>query len=1003
MDKRTEENIVNTSIMGENSKGFTAVMNATEVLGGRTEERAFDWLLGVDLIGNDAKYRIQEFLTQGGEAVLFLCSDGEKKYVAKIYDRVLVINDKKRQRFINLLYKQKSPYIVPLEDYGVYKNLTFDIYPYMKNGNLLEISSEITPEFIKNVIVPDLNEALAIVHSQEVSHRDIKPQNILLSNDKKHIMLTDFSIMSIVESATGGGITQTAHRTNGYAAPEIISLTPHVKSDYYAFGIALLSLIHSGKDVYEGMDEETIRQCTMYNEIPYLNPEKFVNADGPSLTLRDSIEGLICGLTIHGVKERWGYKEVKEWCEGKRYFPPIRTKGSVGEFKFPFTWNDSQFYTPIAMAEALAKDWNNSRKKGSIFAGWLETERPDLASKVYDVIESSQWVTEEQTDASFFKLIYMISPDLPFIYWKGKKHEDFNALALELERKKYDPSFAELMKQGGISWFLQNSNRIDQISENIKSNIQSMEVTAGVNMRKAYAMFLVQFLPVNVERYFLLNNQKIYCTSQIVEWIGQYENNMGDSIRNDFFYNDSCAAWMWFHGYEELFQKASKGIEAISAEDCVRRMLILLDQIAEDTDEVRELVFRREEYAHILWLKNNLDKYAYITDLGREYRLAIDSELVDKILSVEELYAVFMKLSGVYGNFAKSTFNAPYNILYGIADEKKYDIIPRTASAAFIFQKKGQLLPAGYVAELANRDGIRKTEGLSSAEVEEENMYRHEMASSILSDIRRGTSTKQHRYFRHNKLWIFVCAVSIAVSLFSGVLLKQPVYLWCGILASAFPLVYGIFEFINMNNRNSVNEKITKIDSLQNTLNQMENTYKNLCADLKSYYSNFKQDLEIGQNKLTELYAVIWELDGNKRLLEESTLKMWRTLTFIISGITWGVLIYGYADLYLIPEVVGTPEFYQYTDDVKSLLIIGIMLGIGAGFYLAFKKNEIIYTRFMLLIVFAIAGISCLAAVVALIYILVVINGIIQAFLIIAGFLLVILLLICFASALFNG
>ena len=62
-------------------------------------------------------------------------------------------------------------------------------------------------------------------------------------------------------------------------------------------------------------------------------------------------------------------------------------------------------------------------------------------------------------------------------------------------------------------------------------------------------------------------------------------------------------------------------------------MLILLDQIAEDTDEVRELVFRREEYAHILWLKNNLDKYAYITDLGREYRLAIDSELVDKILS----------------------------------------------------------------------------------------------------------------------------------------------------------------------------------------------------------------------------------------------------------------------------------------------------------------------------------------------------------------------------------
>lgn len=959
----------NTSIMNNKNTRPTAIMNATAVSDSRTEGLQFDWLIGAELEGKQASYHICSFLAQGGEAVLFLCDSGEEKYVAKVYDRVLVMNDEKRQRFIELLYEQKSPYIVPLADYGMYKNLTFDIYPYMENGNLLDCTEEITLEFIKNVVVPDANEALSIVHSFEVSHRDIKPQNIMISNDKKHIMLNDFSIMSIVESAIGGGITQTGHRTNGYAAPEIITLNPHVKSDYYALGITLLSLINGGKDIFEGMDEETIRKCTMYNDIPYLNPEKFVDASVFSLSLRDRIEGLICGLTIHDIKDRWGYKEVKEWCEGKKHFPIIRAKANTEEFAEPFIWNGSKCFSPLSMAETMARDWDNAKRESGrgTFADWLKVRRPDLASKVNDIVENTQWKDDKQANVGFFKMIYTIAPNIPCVYWKGKKFADFNSLAFELAQNETDDAFQELLKKKVISWFIHNSTMISEPSENVKVNLEHIERTANTNADKAYYMFLMQFLPNSIERYFLINDKQICDEQYIVDYISHFEGNAGHMIRDQFFNNNSFAAWMWFKGYEPLFEKAIHGIENISNDDCLRRMLILLDAIVEEPTEVRELVLKKGEYSHIFWLKSKLDQYEYVSELGRKSRYAIDAELVDKVLTVEELYEALMKLAGSYSDFARRTYNYPYQIAYGVAEEKTAcNIIPKAASASFVFERNGVPLTAGYVAELTDREGITRTVGASSATAEKTAGELKNQVDDMLSGEEISINSMKSKYFSFNIMRILLCVVIAGVSIGLGSALQNSLYQWSGLISCVFPLVYVVFEIINMNNKHSAEIKMNEIKTFQQELCQWQDECKNLSVRINKYFSSYEQDVDFrAKNKfrMIEFAAKVKQRMENDKVSPEYTLKALRQMAFVVSGVALGTIVFGYSNTYVLSELVNSVDIYEYIDIARTIMGIAVAVGIGYGFYLSFTNDDFGYGRYVLLPILGVAGI--LAALVA--------------------------------------
>ncbi len=102
---------------------------------------------------------------------------------------------------------------------------------YIAGGDLFErvIEKENYTELDARDLTKNLLLALKYLHNQNIAHRDIKPDNILLmdKDDNTSLKLADFGMAIKMKNAdemlTGGG------GTIGYCAPELIKRQPHSK------------------------------------------------------------------------------------------------------------------------------------------------------------------------------------------------------------------------------------------------------------------------------------------------------------------------------------------------------------------------------------------------------------------------------------------------------------------------------------------------------------------------------------------------------------------------------------------------------------------------------------------------------------------------------------------------------------------------------------------------------------------------------------------------------
>jgi len=299
------------------------------------------------------RYRIIEMVGGGGMANVYLARDlilGRDVAVKVL--RPEYVNDaeftarfEREAKSVSSLY---HPNIVSIYDVGEEENiLSYMVMEYVSGMTLKEYIKQYGPlESLEAIdFMKQIASAISHAHANGIVHRDIKPQNILM-NENKQLKVTDFGI-AVALSATALTQTNSVVGSVHYLSPEQArggSATK--KSDVYSLGIVLYEML-TGRLPFSGDSPVSIALKHLQDHIPS------AKADHPEIP--QSVENIVLKATAKDPFHR--YETIDEMVMAlEEAFDP--DKMDVEPFFFPEEEGEKTKAIPIITDDGADADTN---------------------------------------------------------------------------------------------------------------------------------------------------------------------------------------------------------------------------------------------------------------------------------------------------------------------------------------------------------------------------------------------------------------------------------------------------------------------------------------------------------------------------------------------------------------------------------------------------------------------------------------------------------------------
>lgn len=224
----------------------------------------------------DGRYDVRARLARGGMSTVYRAVDLrlDREVALKVLyphlaeDPALVVRFEQEAKTAARL---SHPHVVNVLDQGVDRHddgdvayLAMEYVPGYTLRTVLQRQGALTPR-IALAYLDAIVDGLAAAHAAGLVHRDMKPENVLVSRDGR-IKVADFGLARAATHHTGTGATLVG--TVAYISPELVKGAPaDERSDIYAVGIMLYEML-TGRQPYSGSSPIQVAYQHIHDQVP---------------------------------------------------------------------------------------------------------------------------------------------------------------------------------------------------------------------------------------------------------------------------------------------------------------------------------------------------------------------------------------------------------------------------------------------------------------------------------------------------------------------------------------------------------------------------------------------------------------------------------------------------------------------------------------------------------------------------------------------------------------
>src|SRR5437868_8968623 len=227
-----------------------------------------------DLIAD--RYELEELVGTGGMSTVFRARDVQldRRVALKILHEHYAADPEYLERFrreARAVARLSHPNIVTVIDRGDDDGRQFIVFEYIEGENVKELVQRTGRLPVRGALELALAVAdgLAFAHEHGLVHRDVKPQNVLVSREGE-VKVTDFGIARSLHVDQGVTQTGTVLGTGEYLAPEQASGKPvSPATDVYSLGVVLWELL-AGEVPFKGDNFVAVALRHVNEPVPHL-------------------------------------------------------------------------------------------------------------------------------------------------------------------------------------------------------------------------------------------------------------------------------------------------------------------------------------------------------------------------------------------------------------------------------------------------------------------------------------------------------------------------------------------------------------------------------------------------------------------------------------------------------------------------------------------------------------------------------------------------------------